>query len=116
MKRKYISTRLFAGALALALSTASMPVSILADAKEQVTYKDGTYTGVGQGRNGEVSLKVTIKDGKVEHVEEESQKESSWAWEKAKALLDTINEKKPSLDEDLLFLRFYLESQSYLLL
>ena len=99
MKRRLFSVRVCAGAMALALTLASMPVSILANAEEQVSYKDGTYSGSGQGRNGEVTLSVTIKDGRVEQVKEEAQKESSWAWDKAKALLDTINEKKPSLAE-----------------
>ncbi len=99
MKKKYVCGRLLAGILVLALATSSMPVMGTVHAEEIITYADGTYTGTAAGRNGDVSLSVTLKDGRVEHVEESTQRETSWAWNKAKAVIDSINEKKPGLAE-----------------
>lgn len=38
-----------------------------AEAKPEVeaSYKDGTYTGVGQGKGGEIKVEVVVKDGEV---------------------------------------------------
>ncbi|HHY27538.1 MAG TPA: flavocytochrome c [Desulfitobacterium dehalogenans] len=38
-----------------------------AEAKPEVeaNYKDGTYTGVGQGKGGEIKVEVVVKDGEV---------------------------------------------------
>jgi len=33
--------------------------------KPAVSYTDGTYTGVAEGRNGPIELSVTVKDGKI---------------------------------------------------
>jgi uncharacterized protein with FMN-binding domain/Pyruvate/2-oxoacid:ferredoxin oxidoreductase delta subunit len=32
-------------------------------------YKDGTYTGVGQGKNTDLKVAVTVKDGKIANIE-----------------------------------------------
>ncbi|MCR4691688.1 MAG: FMN-binding protein [Lachnospiraceae bacterium] len=57
-------------------------------------YKDGVYYGEGQGRNGSIRLKVTVTDGKIDKIEEESQKETASYWEKAKGMFDSIIEKQ----------------------
>lgn len=36
---------------------------------EQKKYKDGTYTGVGQGKNPDLKVAVTVKDDKITNVE-----------------------------------------------
>ncbi len=59
----------------------------------QSQYTDGVYEGVGDGNNGKIKVKVTIKDGKIVDVEEVSQKETPDRWELAKALFKSIVEK-----------------------
>lgn len=36
--------------------------------KESGTWKDGTYTGSGKGFGGNISVKVTVKDGKIKSI------------------------------------------------
>ena len=47
------------------------PASAIAAASANVTgtFKDGEYEGEGNGINGKIKVKVTIKDGKIENVE-----------------------------------------------
>ena len=49
----------------------SRPASAIAAASANVTgtFKDGEYEGEGNGINGKIKVKVTIKDGKIENVE-----------------------------------------------
>ena len=70
MKKMHYGGRFLAGTLAAALSVTSLSFPILVEAEEIISYKAGTYTGTGIGRNGDVSIVVTLKDGKVEKVEE----------------------------------------------
>jgi uncharacterized protein with FMN-binding domain len=53
------------------------------------TYKDGTSTGKGIGRNGDIINTVTIADGKISNVDVEQQEAPTY-WEKAKYLINTI--------------------------
>lgn len=99
MKNKGLCKQVKAGALAAALLVSSFSANVVVSAEEIISYEDGTYTGVATGRNGDVTLSVTLKDGKVVDVAEISQKETSWAWAKAKALFTSINEKQPSISE-----------------
>ncbi len=57
---------------------------------DAVRYKDGTYTGSGTGFGGTITLDVTIRDGRLESIEEVSQSETTAYWNSAKALFDTI--------------------------
>lgn len=41
-----------------------------------VTYNDGTYEGVGQGHGGDITVSVTVTDGKLTNVEVVSQNET----------------------------------------
>jgi polyferredoxin len=52
---------------------------------EQKKYKDGTYTGVGQGKNPDLKVSVTVSNGKVSNVEILSANEP-----KGKEALNTI--------------------------
>lgn len=53
-------------------------------------YTDGTYEGTGTGKKGDITLSVTITDGKISSITEVSQSETESFWKKAKALFETI--------------------------
>jgi len=55
---------------------------------EQKKYKDGTYTGVGKGKNPDLKVAVTIKDNKITNVEIVSNNET-----KGKEALNTVPKK-----------------------
>ncbi|WP_312648731.1 S-layer homology domain-containing protein [Aminipila sp.] len=66
---------------------------------EGASYTDGTFSGLGQGRNGDILVNVTIDNGKISNIEAEQQ-ETSTFWEKAKALIDNIkNMGNPSAND-----------------
>lgn len=44
-------------------------VSVDDNSSKQNKYKDGTYTGVGHGKNPDLKVSVTVKDGKIASVE-----------------------------------------------
>jgi Polyferredoxin len=48
-------------------------------------YKDGIYTGIGQGKNPDLKVSVTVKDGKIANVEIVSNNETN-----GKAALNTV--------------------------
>jgi len=52
-----------------ALSQAEINNSSSATNSTQEKYKDGTYTGVGQGKNPDLKVSVTVSNGKVRNVE-----------------------------------------------
>ena len=52
--------------------------------------KDGTYSGTGQGRNGNINVSVVVKDGKVTSITIESSNEDAQYFNKAKSTV--INE------------------------
>ncbi len=54
-----------------------------------VTYNDGTYEGVGQGHGGDITVSVTVSDGKLTNVEVVSQNETEAIYSSA---VDTIIE------------------------
>lgn len=54
-----------------------------------VTYADGTYEGVGQGHGGDITVSVTVTEGKVTSVEVVSQNETEAIYSSA---VDTIIE------------------------
>ena len=51
---------------------------------------DGTYTGTGAGRNGDITLSVTIADGKITQIENVSNQETPKYWAEAVKLFDSI--------------------------
>lgn len=51
---------------------------------------DGTYTGTGAGRNGDITLSVTIADGKITQIENVSNEETPKYWADAVKLFDSI--------------------------
>ena len=52
-------------------------------------YEDGTYQGSGNGRNGDISVTVTIINGKISNIDS-TQSETQTFWDKAKVLLESI--------------------------
>ena len=58
-------------------------------------YKDGIYTGTGEGYGGEIKLTVTVKNGQIANVNVDSAADETPAYfNRAKILLDTITEKQ----------------------
>ncbi len=57
---------------------------------ENQTYKDGTYTGSGQGYRGTIKVKVTIKNGKISKIDVVSSSDDADFFNRAKALLSKI--------------------------
>lgn len=65
-------------------------LSVIDSKEEEKTLKDGVYEGVGQGFGGEVTLKVTIKDGKIADIEVISHNETPDYFEKALVMLEEM--------------------------
>ena len=58
-------------------------------------YKDGTYTGVGEGYGGDIKVTVTVKNGQITNVNVDSAADETPAYfNRAKSLLTTITEKQ----------------------
>ena len=56
--------------------------------KESGTWKDGTYTGSGKGFGGNISVKVTVKDGKIKSIDVTSASgETASYFSKAKGII-----------------------------
>lgn len=59
------------------------------------TYKDGTYTGTGKGYKGNITVKVTIKDGRITAIEvTDGGKDDKAFLDKAKTIIDAMLEKQ----------------------
>ncbi|MEL1133972.1 flavocytochrome c [Desulfitobacterium sp. THU1] len=56
-----------------------------AEAKPEVeaNYKDGTYTGVGQGKGGDINVEVVVKDGEVVEINLKEHAETEGIFENA---------------------------------
>lgn len=74
--------------------SAAMIIGMLPVQVNAAEYRDNTYRGTGKGLKGDITLDVTIKDGKITEIKEVSQSETPSYWEKAMSLLDTILEKQ----------------------
>ena len=59
-------------------------------AKEGGTYKDGTYTGTGKGFGGQMTVQVTIKDGKITQVKILNHKDGASYINRASSILSAI--------------------------
>ena len=68
--------------------------------KEPKGYKDGTYTGTAQGFGGPITVKVTIKDGKIKDISIQSASgETSSYLNSAKSVISRILKKgSPNVD------------------
>ena len=64
-------------------------------AKPNYHYKDGTYTGVGEGYGGDIKVTVTVKNGQITKVNIDSATDETPAYlNRAKSLLTSIEEKQ----------------------
>lgn len=82
---------LFHKMLSFTLSAAIIPASAVS-VSAAASYMDGSYEGTGAGRNGDITLSVTITDGIISGIETIAQEETPGYWEQAAALYDTIIE------------------------
>ena len=53
-------------------------------------YKDGTYTGTAHGHEGDISVTVTVVNGRISKIEVTEQKETDDYWDKAIAIIDRL--------------------------
>lgn len=96
--KKHVCAFLLTTCLSSSMIFSAAP-TFAADAEPTATYNDGIYEGSGNGFGGKVTVRVTIKDGKITAIDEVSQSETASFWEQAKALFSTIVEKQtPEVD------------------
>ncbi len=69
------------------------------DEEEIAEYKDGVYQGTARGHKSDVTVEVTVKDGKIISIEVLEQNETKRFWSKAVAVIDSILDKQ-STDVD----------------
>jgi urocanate reductase len=50
--------------------------SVLAGCKSKPAFKDGTYTGAGEGRNGALKVEVNVKKGRIGEIKVIEHKET----------------------------------------
>lgn len=62
--------------------------------------KDGTFTGVGKGRSGEIKVEVVIKGGKITDIKTVSQQETPQFWKSVETELIPAIIEKNSADVD----------------
>lgn len=62
-----------------------LAAAALLAAGANAAYKDGSYTGEGQGKSGPVKVQVTVKAGKIASVKVLEQKETPMIWKAAEA-------------------------------
>ena len=62
-----------------------LAAAALLAAGANAAYKDGSYTGEGQGKSGPVKVQVTVKAGKIASVKVLAQKETPMIWKGAEA-------------------------------
>ena len=67
----------------------------VAKVKESGNWKDGTYTGSGKGFGGNISVKVTVKDGKIKSIDVTSASgETASYFSKAKGIIPKMISKQ----------------------
>ena len=62
-----------------------LAAAALLAAGANAAYKDGSYTGEGQGKSGPVKVQVTVKAGKIDSVKVLEQKETPMIFKGAEA-------------------------------
>lgn len=62
-----------------------LAVAALLAAGANAAYKDGSYTGEGQGKSGPVKVQVTVKAGKIASIKVLEQKETPMIFKGAEA-------------------------------
>ena len=64
-----------------------LAAAALLAAGANAAYKDGSYTGEGQGKSGPVKVQVTVKAGKIASVKVLEQKETPMIFKGAEAVV-----------------------------
>ncbi|MBQ9045684.1 MAG: S-layer homology domain-containing protein [Oscillospiraceae bacterium] len=86
MKKIHRTRRRLSALLAVLLLVTLLPMGSLA----ATGYTDGVYQGTGVGRNGAITLSVTIENGVIAAIDVVSQSETPRYWNEAVTLLQTI--------------------------
>ena len=63
-------------------------------------YNDGTYTGTAKGRNGDISVSVTVADGNISSIDVTDQKETPSFWTMAQSIIPNIISANKTEDVD----------------
>ena len=88
IKSKTLTAALLAAGL-LCISGVSCLAPLIPE--PEVTYKDGTYTGTGQGMMGEMRVEVTIANGAMTKIVLKEHSETSGKYQKAeKTVIESI--------------------------
>lgn len=96
-RRGIVRARLFSLVMVLLMTAGlSLPVDALT---VDATYRDGAYDGTGQGRNGAITVRVTVREGELSDIRVLSQRETAAYWEKAVAVVEEML-RKNSTDVD----------------
>ena len=87
MKKNRLSKkRILCAALSAALMTNSFHFAAYADS----VYKDGTYTGTARGFISDITVSVTVSDGKISAIDVTDQDDTPSYWERAKDIIPEI--------------------------
>lgn len=70
---------MFKKSFSILLSTTILFFTISCSSKGSAQMKDGNFTGTGEGRSGEISLTISVENGKVTNVKVNSEAETDFA-------------------------------------
>lgn len=70
---------MFKKSFSILLSTTILFFTITCSSKTSAQMKDGNFTGTGEGRSGEISLTISVENGKVTNVKVNSEAETDFA-------------------------------------
>lgn len=90
--------KFIASAIIFALLSIGAIVFMTMHDLQNAKFTDGTYTGIGGGRNGPIELSVSVKGGRIKNVDIVSQSEDAFAKAGIKHIIEQAI-KKQSLDE-----------------
>ena len=80
-------SQLLSAVLSASLLANAAPLAVFAAAP---VYKDGIYTGSAEGRNGDITVSVTVKDGAISAIDVTDQQETPSFWENAQDVIPQI--------------------------
>ena len=88
MKKSRLQSKgVLCAALTAALLTNAVPLAAIAASP---VYQDGTYTGTAEGRNGDVTVSVTVSGGVISAIDVTDQAETPSFWESAQEIIPEI--------------------------
>ena len=80
--------KILSAVLSAALLTNTIPLAAIA--ADVPVYKDGTYAGTAKGRNGDVSVSVTVTNGMIAAIDVTDQQETPAFWNSAQEIIPQI--------------------------